>query len=92
MAPSRKKSKRKMADSPFFGLQADLPKDAKSVQEYMRDMRTPSPLKPKISGLIIGSLDTADKALRKHLILEHFGKVKVDDLSWTLRERERRRL
>ena len=29
---------------------------------------------------------------RRRKILEHFGKVKVDDLSWTLRERERRRL
>ena len=41
MVPSRKKSKRKMEDSPFFGLQADLPKDAKSVQKYIREMRKP---------------------------------------------------
>ena len=41
MIPSRNKSTRKMVDSPFFGLQADLPNDAKSVQEYVREMRKP---------------------------------------------------
>ena len=41
MVPSRKKSTRSMKDSPFFGLQADLPNDAKSVQEYMKELRKP---------------------------------------------------
>ena len=41
MTPSRKKSKRSMKDSPAFGMQSDLPNDAKSVQEYMRELRKP---------------------------------------------------
>jgi len=41
MVPTRKKSTRKMEDSPFFGMQSDLPNDAKSVQEYVREMRKP---------------------------------------------------
>ena len=41
MLPSRKKSRRKMVDSPAFGIQADLPNDGRSVQEYIREMRKP---------------------------------------------------
>ena len=41
MTPSRRKTQRRMADHPAFGIQADLPNDAKSVQEYMRELRKP---------------------------------------------------